>query len=251
MRTFKAYFKKEIIESIRNYKYLVLAIGLLVFAVLDPIMLKMLPSILKSQIPIDLGNLFKIDRVYGITNYIKDLYQIGLLVVVFTFSGTLGEEIWGHKLVFPYSRGASPKAMVLAKFFHHILAIIILVFLGFIINYYYVSVLFTGGDININKILTSAALISAYYAFSISLLLYLSSLFKKSVFSGILVLFICYLLGTLSFVDKIKEFSPYVLITCANKLSFQGSIKGLVTTFVISLIFIMLTMYRLKKAEVI
>lgn len=251
MKTFKAYFKKEIIESIRNYKYLVLAIGLLIFAVLDPIMLKLLPDILKSQVPIDLGALFKVDRAYAVTNYIKDLYQIGLLVVVFTFSGTLGEELWGHKLVFPYSRGANPKALVLAKFIHHVLSITILVFLGFILNYYYASVLFSGGDININKVLTSAALISAYYAFSLSLLLLFSSLFKKSVFSGILVLIICYLLGTLSFVDKIKDFSPYNLISLAYKFSFNGSIKGLTATFIISLIFILLTMYRLKKAEVI
>ncbi|MDV3428502.1 MAG: ABC transporter permease, partial [Bacillota bacterium] len=87
--------------------------------------------------------------------------------------------------------------------------------------------MFSGGDINISKVLTSAALISAYYAFSIALLLLFSSLFKKSVFSGILVLIICYLLGTLNFVDKIKDFSPYVLISAANKFSFDGSLKGL------------------------
>lgn len=251
MRTFKVYFKKEVMESIRNYKYLVLCMGLLTFAVLDPIMLKLLPDLLKNQIPIDLGALFKIDRTYAVTNYIKDLYQIGLLVVVFTFSGTLGEEIWGHKLVFPYSRGASPSGMVLAKFFHHVTAIVIIVFAGFLTNYYYDCLLFSGGDINISKVLTAASLISAYYIFSISLLLLLSSLIKKSVFSGILVLVICYLLATLNFVDKIKDFSPYILISSANKFSFEGSLKGLTSTFVISLILILLTNYRLGRTEVI
>lgn len=251
MRTFKAYFKKEVTESIRNYKYLVLGIGLLIFAVLDPIMLKMLPDILKNQVPMDISSLFKVDKAYAATNYIKDLYQIGLLVVVFTYSGTLGDEIWGHKLVFPYSRGASPRAMVLAKFIHHVLAVTIFVFLGFILNYYYACVLFSGGNINISSVLTSAALISAYYIFSISLLLLFSSLFKKSVFSGILVLIICYLLGTLSFIDKIKDYSPYNLVSLANKFSFDGSTGTLITSLIISVSLIILTMYRLKKAEVI
>ena len=51
MRTFKAYFEKEIMESIRQYRYLVLAVGIIVFAILDPLMLKLLPKILANQYP--------------------------------------------------------------------------------------------------------------------------------------------------------------------------------------------------------
>jgi ABC-2 type transport system permease protein len=50
MITFKAYFKKEIMESKRQYKYIILAVGIIAFAILDPVMLKLLPKILENQL---------------------------------------------------------------------------------------------------------------------------------------------------------------------------------------------------------
>jgi ABC-2 type transport system permease protein len=103
MGTFKAYLKKEIVESIRQYKYIVLLVGILFFAISDPIMMKLLPKILKSQTNGDLSSLFVVSPTIVLQNYIKNLFQLGAMFIVFTAAGSLCDEISTQKLVFPYS----------------------------------------------------------------------------------------------------------------------------------------------------
>lgn len=251
MRTFNAYFKKEILESNRNFKYIIVGLGLIFFAILDPLMLKLLPTILKSQIPVDLQSLFKINRNYAINNYIKDIYQICTIIIIFTFSGTLNEEIWDHKLVFPFSRGASPISIVLSKFLHHNITILVSIFTGFLINYYYVISLFSEGDIDIKKILIAASLIGIYYIFSMSILFLFSSLFKKPVVSGVLTLLFIYAINALTFIKELKPFLPYKIIEGAYSFSFSGVYKSLILLIVVSIISLCITIYRLNTVEII
>ena len=75
MTTFKAYFKKEIMESKRQYKYIILAVGIIAFAIIDPFMLKLLPKILEKQLQGDLSSLFIATPKSAINNYIKESFS--------------------------------------------------------------------------------------------------------------------------------------------------------------------------------
>jgi ABC-2 type transport system permease protein len=250
MWTFKAYFKKELIESIRQYKYLMLAAGLLVFALLDPIMLKLLPDILKSQLPEGLSDLFITTQKTAVQNYIKELNQIGLLFVVFVFSGSLSDEIYNQKLVFPYSKGARPASIVLAKFLNYFLAVVIFTALGFLVNYYYVTTLFSKDPLEIALLLPSVVLILVYYIFNISLTMLLSSIFKKGLASGILVLAITLTTSALSGLQSIGKFIPYKLVALANGFSFNDTSFTICFTAALSFVFIILAIVRMNKVEV-
>src|SRR5689334_9294992 len=139
MGTFKAYFKKEILESIRQYRYIVLAVGILFFSIADPIMMKLLPTILKAQLHGDLSSLFVTNRRIVMQSYVKDLFQLGAMFVVFTAANSLSDEISTQKFVFPYAKGSSPWGIVLAKISHYSITIIILTICGFTINHYYTN----------------------------------------------------------------------------------------------------------------
>ncbi len=76
MTTFKAYFKKEIMESSRQYKYIILAVGIIAFAILDPFMLKILPKILEKQSQGDLSSLFVATPKSAINSYIKIFFKL-------------------------------------------------------------------------------------------------------------------------------------------------------------------------------
>jgi ABC-2 type transport system permease protein len=165
-----------------------LAAGIILFAVLDPLMLKLLPSILKNQLSGDLSALFVVTQKSAVQNYIKELNQVGLLFVVFIFSGVLSDEIYNQKLVFPYSKGAKPGSIVLAKFLNYLIIVSILTAIGFFINYYYITILFTKDPIEFTGIFPSITLVCIYYMFTISLTLLLSSLFKRGLAAGIIVL---------------------------------------------------------------
>ncbi|MCX6383899.1 MAG: ABC transporter permease, partial [Actinobacteria bacterium] len=136
MGSFKAYFIKEIKESIRNHKYLILAVGFIFWALLDPLMLKLLPLILKTSLPVDLTSLISnITRDTAFQTFLNDLFEIGTLFVVFSLMGILSNEISNKNLVFPYSRGLKPAGMVIAKYIHYLITISLFILIAFLTNY--------------------------------------------------------------------------------------------------------------------
>lgn len=251
MWTFKAYFKKEFIESVRQYKYLMIAAGILIFALLDPIMLKLLPDILKSQLPADLSVLLVTTQKTAVQGYIKDLNQIGLLFVVFVFSGCLSDEIYNQKLVFPYSKGAKPVSIVLAKLLNYVITVSVFTVLGFLINYYYVTILFSKDPLEFASLVPSIVLVIIYFIFNISLTMLLSSIFKRGLISGIITLALTLTTSALSGLKAIGRFIPYKLITLANEFSFNNSTFTIVFVGGLSIILIVLTIIRMNKVEVI
>ncbi len=251
MRTFKAYFKKEIIESIRQYRYVIIAIGIVFFAVSNPILMKMLPKILSNQMSADLSSLFVVTRRAALINHIGDLLEIGFLVIIFTLSSTLSDELISKKLVFPYSKGCSPAQMVVAKFIHHVLATSLIIVLGFIINYYYVNILITGDDVPFLSYMLSAVLVGVYFMFNIGMCMLFSSLFKKGFVAGLISIAVSYSLIPISGINAIKAYMPYRLISAATAFSIEGAVTAIITAAAVSTLFIALTCYRMSKAEVI
>lgn len=251
MGTFKAYFKKEIKEYSRNYKYLVLAIGIVGFAILNIVMLKLLPEILKNQYPSDISSLFKISKKAAMQNHIKNLLQLGNFFIVFIYCGSFSDEISSQKLVFPYSKGASPLTLVLAKFLHYSSVVVILNFIGFFTSYYYAGVLFSGEALSLSGITSAATLLSIYFIFNIALLTFISSLFKKGITAGIVTLAITFLSIPLTNLSGICKLIPYKLVENANMFTFKNLSSTIFFTITLSICFVILTIIRMNKVEVI
>lgn len=253
MSTFNAYFKKEMLESSRQYKYIVLGIGILLFSILDPIMLKLLPVILKSQIPADLSSLMVATEKSGLQNYVKDLFQIGNLFVTLSLMGILSDEINSQKLVLPCSKGCGEWGIVLSKTIHYSLVVIIFIFIGFSINFYYCSLLFSGDSVSLGTVMYSAILVSLYYAFNISMIVFLSSIFKKGIAAGIAALVISYFMPLLINIKAIAKFVPYTLMSRAN--SFTADRNGLLITVLVTALYIIVlnaaAVYKLKRTEIV
>lgn len=253
MAAFRAYFKKEILESIRQYKYLIIGVGILLFAILDPIMMKLLPEMLKNQ---PAGKMVSLDVFTNITkqqmvqDYIKDLFQIGSMFVVFDLSTILSGEITSQRFVFPYSKGSSPCGIVLAKFLHYSITTVIFTFLGFLLNYYYVNILFKKGSLNLNEVLSGACLISVYMVVNICLVIFFSSMIRKGMLSGIIVLAIDYFTVLLANVKVVSNFLPYSLINSANKLSLYSTEKNIFAMVIMCIILLVLSVARMGKVEI-
>lgn len=251
MATFKAYFKKEIMESKRQYKYVILTVGIIAFAILDPFMLKILPKILEKQLQGNLSSLFVATPKSAINNYIKDLFQIGTLFVIFTFSSTLNDEIIGEKLVFPYSKGSKPSGIVLAKISHYTIVVTILTFIGILTCSYYGTILFQGEKVNLSGIMKSAFLMSVYYFFNITLVTFFSSFVKKGVTAGFITLMITFLSATIVNLESVGKFMPYKLVQGANSFTIESYIYTIVFSIMCSILFIILTIFNMYKVEVI
>ncbi len=254
MKSFKAYFKKEIMESIRSHKYLILFIGLIFWALLDPLMLKLLPLMLKSYLPPELTAQFStFTRDTAFQTFLKDLFQIGTLFVAFTLMGIISNEVFYKKLVFPYSRGVKPEGIVLAKYIHYSVTISIFIVIAFLTNYFYLNRLFSGGILSISLVLEASVLYIFYFAFLLSFLLYLSSLIKRGVVTGIIVFVFAYILSIFNQFKTIRVYFPnYFLMKAAD----LGHIfdNSLIPTYIISfcliILLVFLTILRIKKIDV-
>lgn len=251
MSTFRAYLKKERLEAFRQYRYVILAVGIIAFAILEPFMLKILPKILQNQFPGDISSLFSATPKFAVNNYIKDLTQIGYLFVIFTLSGILSEEIIHEKFVFPYSQGANPTGIVLAKAVHYAFLITLYTFIGFAVVYYYGGMILEGQQASFLGVMQSALCVSIYYFFNLSLIIFLSSIIKRSIVVGFTVIFMNVIQSFLIQLENIGEFIPNQLIIYANNFSLKDSALTIFTTFFISIVFILLGIYRMQRVEVI
>lgn len=252
MNSFTAYFGKEILEARRQHKYIIIGAAILFFAILDPMLLKLLPKLLANEIPPELVNIMKVTRDTAVTNYFKDLFQIGSMILVFVISSSICEEINSKKLMIPLSKGAQSSSIVLAKFAHFAVTVIITLFIGFMTNYYYVNILFTGGNIDLKGVLAGFTYFSIYYCFIIALTLFFSALLSKSFIAGILSLIVTYTMAALNGIKSISKVIPYNLVSEANALKpieFHWSIPATILYTMLLLIFA-IKIFDIKKSNI-
>ena len=254
MRSFKAYFKKEILESVRTNKYLILFIGIVFWALLDPLMLKLLPLLMKNYLPPDIAVMFStFTRDTAFQTFLNDLFQIGTLFIAFTLMGLLSNEVSLKKLVFPYSRGANPAGVVLAKYIHYTVTISLFILIAFLTNYFYINRLFTGGILSIGIVLKSSLLYILYYSVLLSILLYLSSLLKRGIIAGITVLVLGYTLSIFNQFKVVRAYLPNYLLLKAADIGYifdNSLIPTVIVSFCIIILLIFLSILRMKKIDV-
>jgi ABC-2 type transport system permease protein len=253
MSSFKAYFKKEVIEAIRTHKYLIIALGFIFWALIDPLMLKLLPLFLKTTIPQEmLSQLTSITRAAAFQNMLKNTFQVSTLFVVFSLMGVLSAEVSSKKLVFPYSRGVRPAGMVMAKFIHYIITISVFILTAFILNYLYIKILFTEGILALSSVLQSSLLYMLYYIFVLAILLFLSSIFRKSILTGITTLVIIYTLNIFNQFALIRPYFPnYLLFKSADAAVLDKAlIPAIAITICLVAIMIYFSILRMKRIDV-
>ncbi len=254
MKSFKAYFKKEILEAIRTNRYLILFIGTIFWALLDPLTLKLLPMLLKNYIPSELVGMFStFTRDVAFQTFLKDLFQISTLFIAFSLMGLISNEVYAKKLILPYSRGVNPSGIVLAKYIHYTITISIFILIAFLTNYFYISQLFTGGILSIEIVLKSLLLYILYYSVLLSILLCLSSLFKRGLVAGITALVLGYSLSIFNQFETIRAYLPnYLLFKAADTgHTFDNSlIPTVIISFCIIILLTFISIRRMKKIDI-
>lgn len=117
MKGYFAFMKKEWMESVRTYRAFLLPAVFFVFGMMSPLLAKLMPDILSGM------------NMEGVTltvpaptaadayaQLFKNLTQMGVVVLLLMFSGTLSAEIAKGTLIPMVTKGLSRSAVVLAKF---------------------------------------------------------------------------------------------------------------------------------------
>jgi len=254
MKTFKAYFKKEMLEATRTYKYLILFSGIVFWAIMNPLMIKLMPLILKNYLPADLSVLFSeysLDMAF--MDFMGDIFQLSTFFIVLSLMGLISNEVYRKRLVFPYSRGAEPAGIVLAKYTHYTLTVSVFILVAFLTNYFYITRLFEGGVLSIEIVLKSSLLYILYYAVLLATLIFLSSLFKRGLITGVTVIVTAFSLSIINRFSIVRVYFPNYLLFKAADLGhvFNNSlIPTVIISFCIIILLVFLSILRMKKIDI-
>lgn len=251
--SFKTYVKKEIIEGMRTKKFLVLAIGVLFFALSDPIMLKLMPEILRNQMQgADLSVLFELSQKAALDSYTSNLFQLSTLIIVLSMMGIISKERSDKTLTIPVSLGCSINGIVLAKLLVYGVFILLTNVIGMLIAYYYSGIIFGFTYGSLIAAAVSGALYGIFFVFVLSVLILASSFFKKSFLAVTITLLFVYLMPLAGYFEMLKRYLPANLLTEANyfaDLLSKNMFVSLICTISLTVIFSILSVFKLEQVE--
>jgi ABC-2 type transport system permease protein len=179
MTGYGAFVKKELLESWKTPRALVLLAVFFLFGMMSPLLAKLMPEIMSG---VDLAGLViqipepTVMDAYG--QFFKNLTQMGMIVFLLVFGGMLSQEIARGTLINMLTKGLSRSAVILAKFSVSLLLWTVALGLACATTYGYTVWLFKDGTAD--NLLFALFCLWLFGAFILALILLSSTLVRGS-----------------------------------------------------------------------
>jgi ABC-2 type transport system permease protein len=253
----KGIIKKEILEGIRNYRFLIIFGGLLFFAILDPIMNKIvMPQLLKSQFPNmtleAINDMLASNQISVIRGYLEDIFEIGTIIITFTLSGIVAQEISEKTLILPITTGKRYGHLIIGKVLVYGSILIFATTTSAIVNYIYSGVLYDFELFSLVPLLRAGLLQGLYMIFVLSIIILIGSFVRKTISTGLLTLIIAYGTTFLGSLFEINNYLPAGLLSEGKLLAVipsLGMFKSILCTISIIIISMIVAVIRLSNME--
>jgi len=213
--------RKDLLELWRSKKILILTFVFLFVAVASPIFAKLTPMLLKS-IPITPGLSINLpDPTYmdAVDQFIKNVSQIAILVLVFVVSGAVVDEKTRKNLEILLTKPVSRAKFIISKFVSYLAAISGAFVVSSAIFYYYTVTTFNTFSLSNFSLMAANTLI---YVLMISAITILASTITKNSVSAAGLGFLSYILfgSIFGFIEQIAKYSPnYIFGNYKNLLT--------------------------------
>lgn len=247
---------KELRYALRSGRILILFASFLFFALLTPVMLKIvLPMVLSGQfsgdVPQAIGGLTDMTQLDCIRNYMEDVLQIGTIIIAFTLCGLTASEIRDNTWVLPLCSGKRFERMIGAKLLVFGSLLILVPIIALFADYGYSGILY-GFEIGLLPILYSGLLQGIYVLFLLSCLMMWGVLLKRPIPAGFMTLAVAFGIHFVSSLLRFEEWTPSGLLAHADRLTptlDSALFIPLVMTVILIVLMLALTLSRLKCME--
>lgn len=251
MRIFTAFFKKELLEAWRTKKIFLLLIIFTIFGIMNPLVAKLTPEILKMSF----GDSFPITEPTSIDSWMqfyKNMNQIGIYLFAIIFCGSVNQEIAKGTLIPLVTKGLKRPILILSKAVTIYLQWLMSVFLSFGITYAYTLYYFPDGKSAYPWLALLPLLIFGCF---LTCLIVFSSTLAKNQFEALLVIIAVIVIGYLvNLFDVVKDWNPISLISentliLNDQRVFFDLVPGMLVSLLLSIIFIYSSLLLIKNKK--
>lgn len=236
MRGYYAFVKKELLEQLRTFKWLIVLSVFFLFGMMSPVMAKLLPDIMSGMeiegMVIVMPEPTQMDA-YG--QFFKNFTQMGILIVLLVFGGTLSSELVKGTLVNILAKGLPRTTVILSKYTAAVLLWTIGYLLAGLTAYGYTEYLFQ--DSKVDNLLFAMFCLWLFGVFILALIM-LSSTMAPGNFGGLVLSAVA--IVAMLMMDIVPKTHPYNPITLASEnvalLSGATELKELYATMIITVI---------------
>ncbi len=254
MRHYMTFLKKEIVESIRTYKLFIMLILFTLFGVMNPLVAKLTPHIIKTLIPD--GNSISIPEATALDSwaqFFKNITQMGIIVTLLVFSGILVTELSKGTLINILTKGLSRQAVILSKFTSMILIWTLSIAVSFIITWIYTVYLFPDGEAN--NLLFAVFCLWLFGSSLLSLLIF-SSTITNTNYGSLIIIGLTVVIGMLlNIIPSFQKYNPISLSTknmelLTSTISPAYLYKAIIVTFILNIVLIILSILTFRKKQI-
>jgi ABC-2 type transport system permease protein len=247
--------KKEIYEFIKMHKILIVPISFIFLMVSQPIAMKLLPKIIKNELPKDAVIHIPIPSSAEVLSTVFGKFEsLGVIILILISMGAIAGEREKGVAAMVLTKPINRTTYFISKWTAYSILTIISFIIGMIVTIFYTVNLFNN-NIDLSNVTFATALYIPIILLVNSISLFFSSFVKSPILSGFLS-FVVYLI-----VMKTPQFIftnhdpifPNDLITNANNLIIGNSITfltPLIVVIIMNLFFIIMGSFLLNKQEI-
>jgi ABC-2 type transport system permease protein len=254
MKELLTLIRKDLLEQWRTKRILILSIVFLFVAVASPIIAKLTPELLKSiSMPGVTFNLPNPTNLDSLDQFIKNISQIAILVLVFVVAGAVSDEKNRKTLEILLTKPVSRAAFILSKFKSYFISIATIFVISSAIFYLYTASTFT--SFNLLNFTIMAGNLAIYILMIVAVTIFASTVFNNSMAAGG-VGFVAYIVfGTIfSLIEPLKRYSPNTILSSYKDVVSNGWNSDLflpiVVIFSVIIISIIFSILIFQKQEI-
>jgi ABC-2 type transport system permease protein len=207
MKAFLAFTKKEITEYLRTYKLMILVLVFLLFGMMNPVLAKFTPEIIKAAgLDLQLPPPTAFDSW---AQFFKNVGQMGLVIIVVVFSGIMANEFSKGTLINILTKGLKRSTVIWSKYTVASVIWTLVYLFCFGVTYVYTAYFWDMGGLY--NVFWSFFSLWLYGEFLIALLILGGVLFKSGMGSLLLVGGLTVVMTILSIFPQFHDYNPMTL----------------------------------------
>lgn len=224
MKNYIAFLKKEFLESVRTYKFFIIAAVFFAFGMMSPLTAKLMPKLIsyagQDGIKISMPEPAAIDSW---KQFFKNISGMGLIVVALIFSGVLANEFSKGTLINMLTKGLNRSTVILSKFTAMVIIWTTSYALAFAMTFIYTAYLFENHQMR--NLFFSVFCLWLFGVFLLALILLGGVLVKSSYGCLFITGIVTAILIFINAFPKLQKFNPFSL-TSYNSALLMNAVKA-------------------------